>query len=433
MDRTADQATQTEGGVAVEANSSGPLHLFGGHGVELEYMIVDERTLDVRPIADRLFEAATGEITGEFEDGDAGWSNELVAHLVELKTNGPVARLDDVPALMQRQVTRINELLGPLNARLLPTAMHPWMDPARETTLWPHDYHEVYAHFDRIFNCRRHGWANLQSVHLNLPFAGDEEFARLHAAVRLVLPILPALAASSPLREGRTTGQLDTRLDSYRWHTWQAPSLVAQVIPEQVWSEAQYEREIYARLYTDIAPFDPDEQLRKPWLNARGAIARFDRGAIEIRVIDVQECPAADTAICLLATAVVRALVEERWASFAEQQSWHVQPLFEMLLDAGRRTDQAVIDNRAYLDLFGYPSGGPASMADLWRHLSATLVESNPGTPAWARESLGVILSKGPLARRILGALDEQVSRERIAEIYRALADCLAQGRMFAG
>jgi gamma-glutamyl:cysteine ligase YbdK (ATP-grasp superfamily) len=432
MDRSAEQASHSAGGVALEANPSAPLHLFGGHGVELEYMIVDERTLDVRPIADRLFEAATGEITGEFEDGDAGWSNELVAHLVELKTNGPVAQLDDVPALMQRQITRINELLGPLSAQLLPTAMHPWMDPARETTLWPHDYHEVYSHFDRIFNCRRHGWANLQSVHLNLPFAGDEEFARLHAAVRLVLPILPALAASSPLREGRTTGQLDTRLDSYRWHTWQAPSLVAQVIPEQVWSEAQYEREIYARLYTDIAPFDPDEQLRKPWLNARGAIARFDRGAIEIRVIDVQECPAADTAICLLATAVVRALVEERWASFADQQSWPVQPLFEMLLDAGRRADQAVIDNAAYLDLFGYRAGQRATMADLWRHLSATLVESNPSTPAWARQSLGVILQQGPLARRILGALDEQVSRERIAEIYRELAGCLAQGRMFA-
>lgn len=430
MDRTADQAQATSGAAALA--SGAPLRLFGGHGVELEYMIVDQRTLDVLPIADKLLAAAAGEITGEFEDGDAGWSNELVAHLVELKTSGPVARLDDVPALMQRQVKRINELLDPLGARLLPTAMHPWMDPARETTLWPHDYHEVYAHFDRIFNCRRHGWANLQSVHLNLPFAGDEEFARLHAAVRLVLPILPALAASSPLREGRTTGQLDTRLDSYRWHTWQAPSLVAQVIPEQVWSEAQYEREIYARLYADISQFDPDEQLRKPWLNARGAIARFDRGAIEIRVIDVQECPAADTAICLLATAAVRALVEERWATLGQQQSWPVQPLFELLLDAGRRADQAVIDNRAYLDLFGYPGGQGASLADLWRHVSSTLVESNPSTPSWARESLSVILEKGPLARRILGALDERVSRERIAGIYIELADCLAQGRMFA-
>ncbi len=30
------------------------LHLFGGFGIELEYMIVDRETLSVLPVADRL-------------------------------------------------------------------------------------------------------------------------------------------------------------------------------------------------------------------------------------------------------------------------------------------------------------------------------------------------------------------------------------------
>jgi gamma-glutamyl:cysteine ligase YbdK (ATP-grasp superfamily) len=410
------------------------LRLFEGYGVELEYMLVDVQTLDVRPLADRLLEAAAGRITGDYEAGGASWSNELAAHVVEIKTSGPVARLDGVPALLQAQVSRIDELLVPMGARLLPTAMHPWMDPSSETRLWPHEYGEVYAHFDRIFGCRRHGWANLQSVHLNLPFSGDEEFGRLHAAIRLVLPILPALAASSPLREGRTTGQLDTRLDAYRWHTWQTPSLVAQVIPEQVWSEAQYHREIYARLYADIAPHDPEERLRQPWLNARGAIARFDRGTIEIRVLDVQECPAADLAICWLTAAVVRALVEERWAPFEVQQSWPVQPLFELLLETARRADQAVIREPEYLELFGAGrSERSIAAGELWRHLYLQLAESDAAAPGWAREALGVILKRGPLARRILGSLDEGVSRARQRGVYRELADCLAQGRLFEG
>ena len=51
---------------------------------------------------------------------------------------------------------------------------------------------------------------------MNLPFADDEEFGRLHAAIRIVLPILPALSASSPIADGRPTGMLDTRLDVYR-------------------------------------------------------------------------------------------------------------------------------------------------------------------------------------------------------------------------
>jgi hypothetical protein len=209
---------------------------------------------------------------------------------------------------------------------------------------------------------------------------------------------------------------------------------VAQVIPEQVWSEAQYEREIYARLYAEIEPHDPQRRLRQPWLNARGAIARFDRGTIEIRVLDVQECPAADVAICLLTSAVVRALVEERWAPLTAQQSQSVQPLFELLLEVGRRGEEAPIGDPAYLELFGVSAGGaPVSAKEFWQCLYSQLVERDPATPAWARQALGVILERGPLARRILRSLDAAVSPGRVAEVYRELADCLAAGRQFGG
>ena len=50
---------------------------------------------------------------------------------------------------------------------------------------------------------------------------------------------------------------------------------------------------------------------RDEWLNARGAIARFGRGTIEIRVLDVQECPQADLAICAAVVEVLQALVAE--------------------------------------------------------------------------------------------------------------------------
>ena len=137
---------------------------------------------------------------------------------------------------------------------------------------------------------------NLQSAHLNLPFANDEEFGRLHAAVRLVLPALPALAASSPLQDGRLTDFADTRLEIYRHNARRLPIVSGRVIPEPVFTRAEYERAARQPLRA-IAPLDPDGILQEEWLNARGAIARFDRGAIEIRVLDVQEHPAADLAI----------------------------------------------------------------------------------------------------------------------------------------
>src|SRR5262245_26041741 len=106
MDRAAPQAGRAPQAAtdspATTPSPNAPLGLFAGYGVELEYMIVDAESLDVRPLADRLLAAAAGHLTGEYEAGDAAWSNELVAHLIEIKTNGPVARMADVPQLVQR-------------------------------------------------------------------------------------------------------------------------------------------------------------------------------------------------------------------------------------------------------------------------------------------------------------------------------------------
>ncbi|HOW19319.1 MAG TPA: glutamate-cysteine ligase family protein, partial [Phycisphaerae bacterium] len=240
---------------------------------------------------------APGEYPCEVELGDLCWSNELVLHVIELKTNGPATSLDRLSKTFHRDVTRINDILAPMGGCLMSSAAHPWMNPDLDTKLWPHDYGEIYRAFDKIFGCRGHGWSNLQSMHINLPFADDAEFARLHAAIRLVLPIIPALAASSPIIDGRLTGLLDSRLAFYRTNCRRIPSVTGCVIPEAVFTQRDYEEQILQRIYRDIAPHDPDETLRDEWVNARGAIARFCRNTIEIRVIDMQECPSADVAI----------------------------------------------------------------------------------------------------------------------------------------
>ena len=84
--------------------------------------------------------------------------------------------LSDVPGAFAAGVARVNELLAPHGARLMPGAAHPWMNPDTETRLWPHDDDTIYRAYDRIFDCRGHGWSNLQSMHVNLPFADDDEF-----------------------------------------------------------------------------------------------------------------------------------------------------------------------------------------------------------------------------------------------------------------
>jgi gamma-glutamyl:cysteine ligase YbdK (ATP-grasp superfamily) len=414
-----------------------PLHLFQGTGVELEYMIVDRESLAVRPLADRVLHEIAGAYESEVEVGTLRWSNELVLHVIELKTNGPAASLDPLPALFHEHVVRINRILEPLGACLMPTAMHPWMDPLAETVLWPHEYSPVYETFNSIFNCQGHGWANLQSVHLNLPFANDEEFARLHAAIRLVLPILPALAASSPIVEGRATGILDSRLEAYRLNARRIPSVTGQVIPEAVFSRDEYETRILNRMYEDIAPFDPDGILQYEWLNARGAIARFDRNTIEVRVLDVQECPRADLAIVAAIIAVLRALVAERWTGLARQQAWQAEPLAKIFLECVRKADAALIRDTSYLEMFGLTDAPYRTAGDLWRHLVGA-VSPLDADRAW-RPALEVLLEKGPLARRILEAAGpagpsregDPADPESIRAAYRSLCRCLAENCLF--
>ena len=237
-------------------------HAFSAFGIELEYMIVDRNTLDVVPLCDELLRRATGKESCEAERGRFGWSNEIVLHLVELKNVQPSPELEVLSAGFQAEVGALERLLQPLGARLMPGAMHPWMDPRRETRLWPHQNAPIYQAYDRIFDCKKHGQANLQSMHLNLPFANDAEFARLSAAIRLVLPLIPALAASSPIAEGKVSGYLDYRMEVYRTALARVPSATGLVIPETIQSRAEYQEKILAPLYRDIADITGYPDLR---------------------------------------------------------------------------------------------------------------------------------------------------------------------------
>jgi len=419
-------------GAAAGERSAAPSRrrLWEAVGIELEYMLVDAATLDVLPKADEVLRAVAGRWESEVDLGAISWSNELVLHVVELKTNGPARELAPLPALFQDHVARIDAILAPLGGRLMPTAMHPWMDPARETRLWPHEHSPIYEIFDRVFGCSGHGWSNLQSVHLNLPFAGDEEFGRLHAAIRALLPLLPALAASSPVVEGRVTGLLDSRMEAYRGNAAKVPAVGGEVIPEPVYTEADYERVIFAPIRREIAPHDPAGIFHHEYLNSRGAIARFGRGSIEIRVIDSQECPRADLAVAALTVAALKLLASERWAPLADLQALAVAPLAAILRRCVRDGERAAVGEADLLRVFGLPAE-PRPAGEVWRHLAeAAAAAGLLDAGAWD-EPLGIILGQGPLARRILAALGPDPGRRDLERVYRRLCDCLAAGEVF--
>ena len=401
--------------------------LFGAVGIELEYMIVDRNSLAVRPICDGLMQQVLGYVAGDYENGAIGWSNELVNHVVELKTNGPASTFDGLDKLFHQNVTQVNALLESSNAMLLPTGAHPLMDPYTETKLWPHDNHEIYSLYNRIFDCRGHGWANLQSMHINLPFNGDTEFARLHAAIRLLMPLIPALTASTPVLDGRLTGFADARLETYRHNQDKIPTIAGQVVPEAVFSKEAYYQRVFNPIIRDIKPYDEAGILDHHFLNSRGAIARFDRNAIEIRIIDLQEAPMVDLALAEFFFVVLRKMSREHWVSLEEQKTASTEALADLFLKVICYGDQCEIMDRDYLRFWDI-NQPELPVLSLWQII---FEQCEPELSESCKTVVRSILAHGNLSTRIVRTLGGDLRPDNIRSVYRQLGRCLEENRMF--
>lgn len=401
-------------------------HLFKVFGIELEYMLVDSKTYKINPIVDKLLIKKNGSLTSDVENGKIEWSNELVAHVVELKTNGPTADLETLDELFAENIREVNTLLRDFNSELLATAAHPLMQPEKEMQLWQHNYSKIYALYNRIFDCTGHGWSNVQSMHINLPFSGDKEFEKLHAAVRILLPIIPALSASSPIFEGKLTGYKDARMHVYKTNQKEIPEMTGKVIPERFFSRKDYQNGIFDPINKAIKPHDTENILDQHFLNSRGAIARFDRGAIEIRVIDVQECPKADIAIAVLIIEALKLLVSEELISLEDQKNWHENDLFEIFDEVIIDAENTLIKNAEYADIFDLQP--KVSTVDIWKKIYSLVKED---LSPKHQQSVEFLLEEGSLSGRILKALGEDPTEEKILQVYRELGSCLHDNRFF--
>ena len=405
-------------------------HLYERFGIELEYMIVDKDTLDVSPITDKVLQTINGEFTNEVNVGDIAWSNELALHVIELKTAEPAYSIVDLDRKFHESLQKINGILTTHNACLMGGPMHPLMDPVKEIRLWPHDYSPIYHAFDKIFSCKGHGWANLQSMHINLPFGNDEEFGRLHAAIRLILPLIPGLSAASPIADGKLTGYHDTRMEMYRNNSKKIPSITGQVIPEAVFTQAHYQEQILQRIYHDLAPYDPEKILQEEWVNARGAIARFERNSIEIRVVDVQETPFADQAIAAAVIDSIMMLTDEDYSTFDTQKCVSMEPLVTTFLEAIKKGENARISDNSYLTALGISSGN-FSLNDIWKQIVQRISRKKESLSVNFSPPLETILTEGTLSSRILRKAGPNPSVEVIKEIYHTLCTCLKDGVVF--
>ena len=400
--------------------------IFSVFGVELEYMIVNRDTLQVMPIADKLLNKVAGSPVSDYDNGLVSWSNELVNHVIELKTTEPTPNLSGFSQAFHDNVVEINKLLLEWNAMLLPTGAHPLMNPYTEMVLWPHEHSQIYKLYNRIFDCRGHGWANLQSTHINLPFSNTQEFAQLHAAIRLLLPIIPALTASTPILDGKITGLSDSRLETYRHNQKKIPVISGMVIPEAVYSEEAYTQEIFNPIKEAITPYDQDKILDTLFLNSRGAIARFDRGAIEIRIIDIQEAPKADIALVNFITLILKKIVSEKWSAWDDHSKIGTSDLAQIFQEVIKTGQATIIQHTNYLQQFGIEHAHSAK--DVWLKLFHEVEEEMLVSDY---KVIQHILKYGNLSKRIMDELPQDPTEKDINRVYQALAQCLANNQLY--
>ncbi len=262
------------------------------------------------PIVDKLIRDFHGRVVNFVEQDEFTFGKELQLHVLEIKANKPFKSPENFEETMQRAVLNLLDFLERYKASLLGTGMHPLLR-LEETDVWPHRHRQIYHEYGKIFNLKQHGWLNIQSFHLNLPYLDEEKAILMHNMLANVCAYLPAISASSPIYEGKFGEYVDNRLYFYMENQREIPSVTGNVIPEYVSSFKQYKEKIIGGYSLDLAKAGADKcLLHKEWVNSRGVILRFDRKTLEIRVMDEQECVKSDVALSCFVRALLRGLLK---------------------------------------------------------------------------------------------------------------------------
>ncbi|CAN5731416.1 hypothetical protein BH23GEM6_BH23GEM6_16100 [soil metagenome] len=408
---------------------------FSMAGIELEYAVVDEDLNAASLVADALRSIA-GRPTSDVELGRFGFSNEIADHVFEIKTTDPLRSLRDAEAALAEGVTLFSSTLRrEFGARLLPTGMHPWMDPS-EGRIWSRSNSRVYQAYDRIFDIRTHGWMNVHAAHLNLPLGREREAVAMYNASALLIPYLPALAASSPMHDGRLQRHVDNRLSWIIEHQAEIPESCGSIVPEYIESFSDYRRNVLGPMYRALDRLPDASVLRHEFFNARGAVLKFSRKAMEIRVLDTQECVKMDVAVAVFTRCVLRHLSRKILAGSLPLPDH--EALVHDFQEVVREGSAARVLAPMFGDALPRAADGTAETRDVLRALLTMGRKSVPKGEAEYLDLVSLIIESGSLSEKIRDALaplaampSELLAASRT--LYLELADCLEGNEPWRG
>ncbi|HMK95559.1 MAG TPA: glutamate-cysteine ligase family protein [Candidatus Limnocylindrales bacterium] len=386
-------------------------------GPENELALVDQE-LRVLPISDTIIKDYCGRTINFVEMPTFTFGKELQLHVMELKANSPFKSPVQFEETMQNAVSTLSQIVQEHGARLLGTGMHPLLK-LKETAIWPHYHRKIYHEYAKIFNLSQHGWLNIQSFHLNLSYQKESDGIQIHNLLTNLCAYLPAITASSPIYEGKPGPDEDNRLQFYKVNQKEVPSVTADVIPEYAVSFNRFKHDVIAKYSEDLAKAGADKSLLgREWVNSRCVIFRFDRSAIEIRVMDEQECIKSDVALSCFIRAALRGLMTKK-----VELSAH-----DVLVD----DFNAVIEKGLNAQVSN-PHGETAKQVCQW-YLDLAFEYAD----ADEKKYLSVIkkrLEKGNLSQiileRVLRRSQKTDFKEAVVDVYSTLIKCLSDNEPY--
>ncbi len=403
-------------------------------GVELEYAVVD-RDLNVAHRVEEAFRTLAGRGTSDVDLGAVGLSNELADHVLEVKTQAPVRSLAEAEEVLVEGIQRFAAVLrDTFDARLMPTGMHPWMDPA-QGRLWRRSNARVYDTYARLFDVKSHGWMNVHSCHLSLPMGREAEAVAMLNAAALLVPYLPALSASSPMYDGDLQPSVDGRLAWILEHQARIPESQGEIVPEYVESLSDYRRRILGGMYAALDRVPGTGAIRREFFNARGAVFKASSKRMEVRVLDTQECVKMDMAVSVFVRSALKALTQRVLDGRAPL------PAHAVLVADFRSTVRDGSRARVTAPHFRSVSRDAEGRADVREVLRALLEDARRSVRKDEAEYLelaGRIIDAGTLSERIRATLapfasaDDHTFTDAARRIYIELMDCLEANEPWA-
>lgn len=285
-------------------------------GVELEFQLVDRKTLDLVPRANNILEDLVPE-------GSDRIVPEFLQSIIELQT-GVCNSVHDVADDLSRLIHLVEDVAISEDCYLYSTSLHPFADPASQVLSKGERYQRI---MDELQQVGRQFITQGMHVHVGMP-DGDTAI-KVCDTIQSYLPVILALSCSSPFFCGRDTG-----FQSYRTKLFEVLPLAGISGYLGTWQG-------YVDEVASLHEHQAIERLKDLWWDVRPSP---ELGTVEIRVCDL---PCRFYPILGL-TAVIQAL-----AAFLAENDLPSQPVSLQMLKCNKWQAARHGLNGRFVDIYG--------------------------------------------------------------------------------